>query len=87
MPCGRSAKEWRSLLFPDASNEQFADGYAQAATFGLLVARVRNIDLSKGLDEAANQLRTDCPFAALQRFRPVTELLAPCRRARQHARS
>jgi hypothetical protein len=23
------AKEWRTLLFPDASNEQFADGYAQ----------------------------------------------------------
>ncbi len=51
------AKEWRTLLFPDASNEQFADGYAQAVTFGLLVARVRDIDLSKGLDEAANQLR------------------------------
>jgi hypothetical protein len=51
------AKEWRELLFPDASNEQFADGYAQAVTFGLLVARVRSIDLSKGLDEAASQLR------------------------------
>ena len=51
------AKEWRDLLFPDASNEQFADGYAQAVTFGLLVARVRDIDLSKGLDEAASQLR------------------------------
>jgi hypothetical protein len=51
------AKEWRTLLFPDASNEQFADGYAQAVTFGLLVARVRDIDLAKGLDEAASQLR------------------------------
>ena len=51
------ASEWRNLLFPDASNEQFADGYAQAVTFGLLVARVRDIDLSKGLDEAASQLR------------------------------
>ena len=51
------AEEWRDLLFPDASDEQFADGYAQAVTFGLLVARVRGIDLSKGLDEAASQLR------------------------------
>jgi hypothetical protein len=40
------AGEWRHLLFPDASDEQFADGYAQAVTFGLLVARVRNVDLS-----------------------------------------
>jgi hypothetical protein len=51
------AAEWRNLLFPDASDEQFADGYAQAVTFGLLVARVRNVDLSKGLDAAANELR------------------------------
>ena len=51
------AGEWRNLLFPEASDEQFADGYAQAVTFGLLVARVRNIDLSKGLDTAANELR------------------------------
>ena len=51
------AKEWRDLLFPDASNEQFADGYAQAVTFGLLVARVRDVSLSRGLDLAANELR------------------------------
>jgi type I restriction-modification system DNA methylase subunit len=51
------AGEWRNLLFPDASNDQFADGYAQAVTFGLLVARVRDVDLAKGLDAAANELR------------------------------
>ncbi len=51
------AGEWRHLLFPDASDEQFADGYAQAVTFGLLVARVRNVDLDNGLDAAANALR------------------------------
>ena len=51
------AGEWRNLLFPDASNEQFADGYAQAVTFGLLVARVRDVPLDKGLDTAANELR------------------------------
>ena len=57
------AGEWRNLLFPEANNEQFADGYAQAVTFGLLVARVRDIplgnglDFAKGLDAAANELR------------------------------
>ncbi len=51
------AKEWRNLLFPDASDAQFADGYAQAVTFGLLVARVGNVDLSANLDTAANELR------------------------------
>ena len=35
------AADWRKLLFPDASDAQFADGYAQAVTFGLLMARAR----------------------------------------------
>ncbi len=51
------SSEWRNLLFPEASNKQFADGYAQAVTFGLLVARVRKIDLADGLDHAATELR------------------------------
>ena len=51
------ASEWRNLLFPEATDDQFADGYAQAVTFGLLVARVREIDLSKDMDRAANELR------------------------------
>lgn len=33
------AHDWRGLLFPQASDEQFADGCAQAVTFGLLMAR------------------------------------------------
>jgi hypothetical protein len=28
-------QDWRKLLFPEASDAQFADGYAQAVTFGL----------------------------------------------------
>jgi hypothetical protein len=32
------AADWRKLLFPDATDERFADGYAQAVTFGLLMA-------------------------------------------------
>src|SRR5208283_1929800 len=44
------------LLFPEANNTQFADGYAQAVTFGLLMARAREIRLSTGLDQAAKKL-------------------------------
>ena len=51
------AKDWRKLLFPEASNEQFADGYAQAVTFGLLVARALDIPLDKGIHQAAHELR------------------------------
>jgi len=50
------AKDWRDLLFPEANNEQFADGYAQAVTFGLLMARARDIELRSGIDRAAKQL-------------------------------
>lgn len=49
--------DWRKLLFPDASDEQFSDGYAQAITFGLLVARARGISLSDGIGTAAQELR------------------------------
>ena len=50
------AADWRKLLFPDASDAQFADGYAQAVTFGLLMARARQIPLGDGLDHVARQL-------------------------------
>ncbi len=50
------ATDWRKLLFPEASDRQFADGYAQAVTFGLLMARAHNIRLSAGLDQVARQL-------------------------------
>ena len=50
------AADWRKLLFPEANNAQFADGYAQAVTFGLLMARAREIQLSTGLDQAAKKL-------------------------------
>ena len=61
---GREAKgltglkeDWRKLLFPDASDAQFADGYAQAVTFGLLMAKARGISLAGGIDPAAKLLR------------------------------
>ena len=37
-------------------DEQFADGYAQAVTFGLLMARAQEITLGDGLDPVAEQL-------------------------------
>jgi hypothetical protein len=39
------ARDWRQLLFPTASDDVFADGYAQAVAFALLLARTENIDL------------------------------------------
>jgi hypothetical protein len=50
------ATDWRKLLFPEATDERFADGYAQAVTFGLLVARAKNIDLATGLQQVAATL-------------------------------
>ncbi len=37
------AADWRRLLFPTADDDEFADGYAQTVTFGLLYARSRGI--------------------------------------------
>ncbi|MDP2765663.1 MAG: type ISP restriction/modification enzyme [Brevundimonas sp.] len=49
-------EDWRQLLLPEATNADFADGFAQAVTFGLLMAKARDIDLSDGLDAAAKTL-------------------------------
>ncbi len=38
-PINAAARDWRHLLFPDASPEQFADAYAQTVTFALLLGR------------------------------------------------
>lgn len=51
------AHDWRKLLFPQADDAHFADGYAQAVTFGLLIARARDISLSAGTEQAAQELR------------------------------
>jgi hypothetical protein len=40
------ARDWRALLFPHADDATFADGYAQAVTFALLLARTEGIDLA-----------------------------------------
>lgn len=49
--------DWGKLLFPDADDAEFADGYAQAVTFGLLMARARDIPLGEDIQPAAKALR------------------------------
>ncbi len=51
------AADWRELLFPQASDSQFADGYAQAVTFGLLTARARGISISTGMHGVSEELK------------------------------
>jgi len=54
------AADWRSLLFPDATDAVFADGYAQTVTFALLLARTEGIDLeTTSLHEIGQKLGTD----------------------------
>lgn len=51
------SKDWRRLLFPLATDETFADGYAQAVTFALLLARTSGIDLlHRSLHEVGAEL-------------------------------
>ena len=56
-PLTNLANDWRRLLFPSATDEAFADGYAQAVAFGLLMARARDISLASGLYRVAHELR------------------------------
>ncbi len=62
------AHDWRGLLFPQASDAQFADGYAQAVTFGLLMARARGIAIGTDLHRVAEGLKDSASLigAALQ---------------------
>lgn len=51
------AKDWRLLLFPEADDSEFADGYAQSVSFALLLARTEKIDFtSKTVDGIAREL-------------------------------
>ena len=54
-PLVQLARDWRHLLFPDASDEQFADAYAQTVAFALLLGR----------DEGADPLTLDSAQATL----------------------
>ena len=43
-PLVQLAREWRQLLFPGASDDRFADAYAQTVTFALLLGRSEGAD-------------------------------------------
>lgn len=56
-PFTQLAEDWRHLLFPKLTDEEFADAYAQTVTFGLLLARESGIDFSDhDLLQIANKL-------------------------------
>lgn len=52
------ARDWRALLFPTAADDVFADGYAQAVTFALLLARSEGLALDAPLHEIGDRLDT-----------------------------
>ncbi|WP_037347527.1 type ISP restriction/modification enzyme [Sciscionella sediminilitoris] len=51
------AMDWRQLLFPNLTDEQFADQYAQTVTFALLLARVEGVSFQgRSIGEIARLL-------------------------------
>ena len=56
-PLAQLARDWRQLLFPEASDAQFADAYAQTVTFALLLGRSEGAD-PLTLDHACAALST-----------------------------
>lgn len=51
------ADDWRRLLYPDATDDEFADGYAQTVTFALLLARVEDVAVTgRDLRDVAAEL-------------------------------
>jgi len=56
-PFSSLADDWRVLLFPEAGDAEFADGYAQSVAFALLLARTEKIDFAgKSVDTIAKEL-------------------------------
>ena len=70
-PLAQLAGDWRHLLFPDATDAQFADAYAQTVAFALLLGRsegadplalesaVQALDVQHNLLSRAVQILTD----------------------------
>ena len=56
-PLIQLATDWRHLLFPDATDDQFADAYAQTVAFALLLGRSEGAD-PLTLDRAQTTLAT-----------------------------
>lgn len=76
------AEDWHLTLLPDASEDRFADNYAQAVTFGLLMARSRGLPLDGGLDGIARELGLDTLIgAALRSLADTAEVPPPAVKA------
>jgi N-6 DNA Methylase len=57
IPFTHLAADWRELLFPEATDAEFADGYAQTVTFALLLARVEQVEFAgRSVGEVARLL-------------------------------
>lgn len=70
------AADWRHLLFPEANDEQFADGYAQAVTFGLdRVASSSPTDSTKSANNSARQTRSLVPPCD---YSPMKSIVLSC---------
>ena len=50
------ARDWRVLLFPGVTDDEFADYYAQTVTFSLLLASSEGEDLNRDLASVARSL-------------------------------
>ena len=57
-PLIQLAHDWRQLLFPNASDYQFADAYAQTVTFALLLGRSEGTSEALTLESAEAELAT-----------------------------
>ena len=63
------ADEWRSYFFPEASDAQFADAYAQTVTYALLLARLSGaIDLDPAAAAAVLDRNNGVLALALERL-------------------
>ncbi len=75
-PLVQLARDWRQLLFPEASDREFADAYAQTVAFALLLGR----------SEGADPLTLDGAVAALAaQHNPLSRALQVLTDARAHA--
>lgn len=53
------SQDWRAMLFPNATHDEFSDGFAQTVVFALVLAISEGIDLGENqLHEVANMLST-----------------------------
>ncbi len=50
------AADWRTYLFPDADDHQFADAYAQTLTYALLLARLSDVQVAS-ISDAVSAIR------------------------------